>query len=85
MKLGTVGDKMTAELAKEVLKSSDIPAVVISRSGFFGDVGLTLWNVYSGKPGLFEVSVPADLADDAAEILDATLGEQWQRAKEDEQ
>lgn len=79
--LGTLDDKMTAGLAKEVLESSGIPAVVISRSGFFGSMGLTLDSFYSGKPGTFELSVPTVRMQEADEILCMTLGEDWNRSR----
>jgi len=79
--LGTLSDKPSADLAKEVLKSSGIPAVVISRSGFFGSIGLTLDNLYSGRPGTFELSVPVVHRTEAEEILDATLGDNWNRSE----
>lgn len=75
--LGTLNEKPSADLAKEILESSGIPTVVISRSGFFGSIGLRLDNLYSGKPGNFELSVPTVHRTEAEEILEATLGDQW--------
>jgi len=77
--LGSIDDKLSADYARAVLTSYDIPAVVISRSGFFGQVGLTLTSFY--KPGalLFEVSVPEEYVDEAAGVLDMALGEKWRR------
>lgn len=77
--LGSVGDKISADYAKEVLSSYEIPVVVISKSGFFGQAGLTLHTFY--KPGslLFEVSVPAEWVEEATEIMEMILGDKWQR------
>lgn len=77
--LGSIDDKFSADYARAVLTSYDIPSVVISRSGFFGQVGLTLNTFY--KPGalLFEVSVPEEFVEEAAGVLDMALGEKWKR------
>jgi len=77
--LGSIEDKLSADYARAVLTSYEIPAVVVSRSGFFGQIGLTLNTFY--KPGalLFEVSVPEEYCEEAAGVLDMALGEKWQR------
>ncbi|HUV30971.1 MAG TPA: hypothetical protein VMY05_07790 [Acidobacteriota bacterium] len=77
--LGTIVDKVSADFAREVLKSYEIPAVVISKSGFFGDIGVPLHPFYSSKSALFEVSVPSVHVEEAAEVLDMTLGDSWRR------
>ncbi len=81
--IGIVQSKVFADLARETLESCGIPSVVISKSGFFGNVGLPLNPFYEPKTAAFEVSVPAVHREEAIEVLDATLGEKWQR-KEDE-
>jgi len=82
--LGTVGDKISADFAKEVLKSYEIPSVVISKSGFFGEVGLPLNPIYSTESALFEVSVPVIHVEEAAVLLDMALGDSWRRKQEEE-
>ena len=77
--IGTVDNQLSADFAKETLTAYEIPAVVISRSGFFGNIGLPLTSFHKGEPALFEISVPADDAEEAAEILRLTLGDQWQK------
>ncbi len=80
--IGTVDSQLSADFAKETLATYEIPAVVISRSGFFGNIGLTLTGFHSGARALWEVSVPADDAEEASEILGLTLGDQWQKKEE---
>jgi len=80
--VGTVDDKPFADMARETLQACEVPAVVISRSGFFGNVGLPLNPIYETKPASFEISVPAEFRDEAIDVLDATLGDKWRR-KED--
>ena len=75
--LGFVKDKMSADYAKEVLSSYEIPVVVISKSGFFGQAGLTLQSFYKAGEQLFEVSVPRDFVEEARGIMDMVLGDSW--------
>lgn len=75
--LGTIEDKLSADFARETLASYEIPAVVISRSGFFGTIGLPLRNFYSGELGLWELSVPSEFADEAQGIVTMILGAKW--------
>lgn len=78
--LGMIEDKLSADFARETLITYNIPAVVISKSGFFGNIGLPLNPFYNANAGsTFEVSVPAEFAEDAAHILDMVVGEKWQR------
>jgi len=79
VKLGSLGDNISADFAREVLASYEIPAVIISRSGFFGQVGLTFNRFYKPGSSLFELSVPEAFVEEAAEVLNMTLGDQWQR------
>jgi RNA polymerase subunit RPABC4/transcription elongation factor Spt4 len=78
MLLGSVLDKVSSDFAREVLASYKIPAVVISRSGFFGNAGLTFNTFYKPGSSLFEVFVPGDHRQEAAGILKMALGDQWQ-------
>lgn len=80
--IGTVDDQLSADFAKETLSTYEIPAVIISQSGFLGNIGLTLTSFHSGKQALFEISVPTDDADEASEILQLTLGEKWHRKEQ---
>ena len=76
--IGYVPDQMSADFAKELLDSCDIPLFVRSRSGFFGTVGLTLPSFYNAGAAPFELSVPEDLVEEATEILSEGLGDRWQ-------
>ncbi len=79
MLLGTVDDKLSADFAREALMSYNIPAVVISKSGYFGEIGLTLNSFYGQGSSLFEISVPSSFAEEASGILEMTVGERWKR------
>lgn len=77
--LGMIEDKMSADYAEETLKSNDIPVVLFSKSGFFGNIGLPLATFHTPGVGLFEVSVPSDFVEEATDILDMILGEKWEK------
>ncbi len=75
--VGTIDELVSANLAREALKSAEIPAVVISKSGYFGQVGLIMNNFLSGAPQLFEVSVPTGFEDDAIDLLTVVVGDHF--------
>ena len=80
--IGSIEDKISADFAAETLSAYGIQAVVFSRSGYFGTAGLPLNPFYGSGSAAFEVSVPAADAEEAAGILDMTLGKRWTQ-KED--
>ena len=77
--IGEIEDKFSADFGKESLSSSEIPSVIFSRSGFFGNVGLPLNPFYKPGSALFEISVPEEFIEEASEILQMTLGKKWHR------
>ena len=77
--LGFIEDKISADYAKEILGSYEIPVVVISKSGFFGQAGLTLPGFYKAGAQMFEVSVPEDCVEEASGVLDMALGDGWRK------
>ncbi len=74
MIVGSVNDRISADFVLETMKSCNIPAVVISRSGFFGTAGLPLTPFHSVGSGEFEISVPAEYKEEAEEIFNMTVG-----------
>jgi hypothetical protein len=79
VRIGSIADNVSADFAREVMCTYEIPAVVISRSGFLGQAGLALPRFYKAGVCLFEVSVPADVVEEACGILDMVLGDTWRR------
>lgn len=76
--LGTIDDKLSADFARETLVVYNIPAVVISKSGFFGNIGLPLAPFYNANSShTYEVSVPSEFAEDATHILNMVVGKKW--------
>ncbi|HOP07851.1 MAG TPA: hypothetical protein PLF13_11245 [candidate division Zixibacteria bacterium] len=75
--IGLISSQVFAELARETLEQIGIPAVLLSRSGIFGAMGLTL-NPWSGKTsGAYELSVPVAFAREAIDTLEMTLGDNF--------
>jgi hypothetical protein len=77
--VGSVEGKISADFAQETLRSYEIPVVVISKSGFYGNVGLHFPQFFSSNSGSFEISVRADDVEEAVDLLDMILGDRWQR------
>jgi len=77
--IGSVPDQVTADFAREVLESCEIPAIIRSRSGFFGTAGLTLPSFYNSGAAQFELMAPGSLVEEANEILTEALGDRWQK------
>lgn len=82
--IGHVRDKTTADYARETLEAYDIPGVVFSESGFFGQAGLNLPSPSGKHIGTFKIQVPAGLVKDAFNIMNMILGESWEKAFETE-
>ena len=81
--IGTIEDKLSADFAREALASYDIPAVIISRSGFFGNIGLTLNPFYNSRSeATFTVSVPTEFVEEAKGVLEMTVGKAWHPKEE---
>jgi len=78
--VGRVKDQTSSDYARETLESYDIPAVVISESGYFGQVGLNIPAPSGANIGLFQIHVPGDRLEEAIEILDMILGDSWEKA-----
>jgi hypothetical protein len=77
--VGRVNDEMSANYARETLKSYDIPAVIFSESGFFGTAGLNLPSPAGKNLGQFQIHVPAEKKEEAEDILNMILGNKWKK------
>jgi hypothetical protein len=77
--IGSIADKISADFARETLRTYEIPAVVVSKAGFFGTMGMTMTHFYSGTAARFEVSAPPGNEEEVDELLRMIIGERWQR------
>jgi len=74
-----VNDATSANFAKETLQSYNIPVVLFSESGFFGQAGLNLPQAYGKQLGQFQIHVPASFREETEDILTMILGDKWQK------
>ncbi|MBN2226320.1 MAG: hypothetical protein JW763_03050 [candidate division Zixibacteria bacterium] len=74
-----VNDATSANFVKETLQSYNIPVVLFSESGFFGQAGLNLPQAYGKQLGQFQIHVPADFREETEDILTMILGDNWSR------
>ena len=83
--VGRIMDKTSADYAIESLESYQIPAVVFSESGFFGQAGLKLPSVTGKGLGQFQIKVPDSYIEEAVGILDMILGENWEKEERNQE
>jgi hypothetical protein len=79
--IARIFDKTSADYAEETLKSYGVPAVILSESGFFGQVGLNLPSVSGKGYGKFQIHVPAIFRQEAEDVLNMILGEEWEHVE----
>lgn len=79
--IAKIFDKTSADYAEETLKSYGVPVVIISESGFFGQVGLNLPSVSGKGYGKFQIHILAPFRQEAEDILNMILGEEWERVE----
>ena len=82
--VGKVNDPAMAEYVKETFKSYDIPVVIFSESGFFGQAGLNLPSFYSKNIGQFRIHIRKEDTEEAVEILNMILGDSWVKTDNNE-
>lgn len=70
-----------AELLIEALHANDIPAVILSGSGHFGQTGQMGPSSAVPISSGFSVMVPHEFVDQADQIAGSILGEEWEKAK----
>jgi hypothetical protein len=80
---GRLAQKPMADLAHEVLEAHDIPNIIISQSGYFGQVGLNFPSI-SGK-GMYDfvLYIPSEFTEAAEDILNARIGDAWEKIVEE--
>jgi hypothetical protein len=79
--IGRLHSNEYAELVKEALITKDIPAVVLSSTGHYGQIGGMLMASGFSKGSGFFLLVPADYVDDADQEAEAILGDEWKQAR----
>ena len=64
--IGYATDKVTADYIIDSLQAYDIPATIINKSGFLGDIGIPLAaSPFGGGTGAYEIMTPAESIEEA--------------------
>ena len=82
VQLARLTSSMSAHMLEDVLRSKNIPAVILSESGHFGQTGQL--GASSFRPvdgGFYSVMVPPKHVDAVDAEATAILGEEWIKAK----
>ncbi len=83
--IGYVGDKLTADFVMESLESYEIPAVLNSKSGFLGAIGLSsIESPFSGNVAAYEILTIAEKVEEACDIAGMVAGDKWEPAVTEE-
>ncbi len=79
--IGFVSDRVTADFVIESLRSYEIPAVLNSKSGFFGTIGMTSLEMpFSGGSGAYEILTVTEKVEEASDIAGMVAGDKWESA-----
>jgi hypothetical protein len=70
-----------AEMVLECLRSNDIPAVILSGTGHFGQTGQMGMSVFRPVGGQFSVMVPVAHVAEADHHGYSILGEEWEKSR----
>lgn len=81
IQLARLTSQQYAELVVEGLRSKGIPAVVLSGTGHFGQLGMMNVSLYLPVGGGYSLMVPREFVDKADEEASLILGDMWEDAK----
>lgn len=79
--LARLTSQQYAELVMEGLRAKGIPAVILSGTGHFGQLGMMNVSLYLPIGGGYSLMVPKEFAADADEEAALILGDVWEDAK----
>ncbi len=78
VQIARLTSERSANMIMEVWQSKDIPGVVLSGAGHFGQIGLSS---YLPMDGGYCMMVPRKFVEDADGEATAVLGEEWENAR----
>ena len=81
VQIGRLTSTQYAEMVIEALQAKDIPAVLHSGSGHFGETGQMGPSSFRPVGGGYSLWVPREFADDADQEAEVILGELWQKSR----
>jgi len=76
IEIGRLSSQQMAQMALEALRSKNIPAVILSGTGYFGQSGLEGAAILS-KSDSYKLMVTAEFVEDADNEMETLLGEIW--------
>jgi len=79
--LASLTSQQMAEMVLESLRVKDIPAVIHSGVGYFGQAGTMGTSLYAPVGGAYILMVPLEYVEDADAEGQLILGDDWKKAK----
>jgi len=84
IKIGRLSSQAYATMINDGLKSKNIPIVILSGAGHFGQTGQMGTSAFFPAGGSYIVLVPEEFIDDANHEAEIILGEEWTMSREKE-
>jgi hypothetical protein len=83
VRIGRLTSQAYANMINEGLQSKNIPVIILSGTGHFGQTGQMGISSFRPIDGGFSVMVPKQFAEDASLEAEIILGQEWINAKAD--
>ena len=81
VQIGRLTSTQYAEMLIEALHTKDIPAILHSGAGHFGETGQMGLSSFRPVGGGYSLWVPREFADEADQEAEVILGELWQKSR----
>jgi len=81
VEIGRLTSQQYAEMVLEALRAKDIPAVILSGAGYFGQAGQMGISSYLPAGGAYTIVVPRAYVSDADSEALEILGDDWRKAR----
>ena len=81
VRIGRLTSQSYADLLEGGLEDKDIPVIILSGTGHFGETGQMGTSSYRPIDGGYSIMVPREFAADADIEAEAILGEDWVKAR----
>ena len=85
IQIGRLTSYQYAEMVLQCLRDKEIPVVILSGTGHFGQTGQLGVSSFRPIDGTYSVMVPKDFVDDANHEAETILGDVWTKSKIDGQ
>lgn len=81
IQLARLTSQYYAEMVVDGLRAKDIPAVVMSGTGYFGATGEMGISAYVPVSGAYSIMVPREFVVEADREAETILGEEWKKGR----